>query len=316
MTIWIDDDDKRSGAAQDIEAEFVEVKNKDIAPIVDALLVGEQPDMVVLDHILDKTTSTNPIFSKGSTIAEAVKEKWPNCPVIGVTNADINGIDLRTQRAYDGLFAFPNFSYYVNQIKAIREGFATVNGLAAITPGNMVELLSPPEDDSKRLLTALPTDLKKAPPDLGVTSLFYSWVVRLFDRAGFLYDDLWAATFCGLNPEGFKKVMGVVEGAKYEGVFKYESADRWWSSEMLTLLYTASPPEGAEMSWKVGHRLDGVTPEDYSECDVCGELYPETVAFVDAPSNERRQVHSSCTVLHPRYERELYFEDIRMMFER
>lgn len=315
MTVWIDDDDRRVDAAKEIDAKFIEVKGKDIAPIVIGLLVGDFPDMVVLDHVLDKTTSTNPIFSKGSTIAEAVKEKWPDCPVIGVTNADIEGIDLRTQRAYDDLFAFENFSQHTEQIKAIRSGFADTRRLGDITIEKMVGLLLPPEDEIKRLLTALPTDLKKSPSDLSVISMFYSWVAKLFDRPGFLYDELWAATFLGLKLEGFAKVLGIVTDAEYVGVFGYKAATRWWSDKLMSLLYAASPPEGAEMSWTVGRRLNGIIPEDYSDCFVCGGPYPETVAFLDAASNDRRQAHISCTILHPRYERELYFEDIRMMFE-
>src|ERR1700675_4845 len=99
--VWIDDNPDRSRTAEELGAEFINVKNADLASKVEALLNGPERPMVILDHILDKTSSTNPLFQR-STIAEAIKEKWPACPVIGVTNADnVDEIDLRTKQTYD-----------------------------------------------------------------------------------------------------------------------------------------------------------------------------------------------------------------------
>src|SRR3989442_4140180 len=93
---WIDDNPGRERTAQDLGADFINVKDADLATQVETLLTGPQRPLVILDHILDKTSSKNPVFQRGSTIAEAIKEKWPACPVIGVTNADrVDEIDVR-----------------------------------------------------------------------------------------------------------------------------------------------------------------------------------------------------------------------------
>src|SRR5688500_16843645 len=94
---WIDDNPNRESTADVLGAQFISVKGADLAAAVEQLLNAPQRPLVILDHILDKTLSDNPVFQRGSTIAEAIKEQWPSCPVIGVTNAKtVGGINLRT----------------------------------------------------------------------------------------------------------------------------------------------------------------------------------------------------------------------------
>jgi hypothetical protein len=307
---WIDDDSRRKRTADDIGADFINVHQEDIAKTVDKLLKRAQPSLIILDHILDTTAGTNPFFQRGSTIAEALKENWPTCPVVGVTNADI---DLRTQRAYDELFPFSHFMDYLEQIEAMKRGFATIARFKARGPKDLLTLLKPPNDESDRLVGALPEDLKNSFRDASVASSLYAWVRKLIDRPGFLYNMLWTATFIGLNAKGFEKVVTYFDKAIYRGVFSLDNDPRWWSSRLSEVLYKRSQPESGEMSWHLGRKLPGIKEEHYSRCHKCKEYYPETVAYLDAASDQQRPMHLGCTVLHPRYKRELYFEDIRMM---
>lgn len=310
---WIDDDGRRKRTADDIGADFVNVNEEDLGETVDELLKRPQPSLIVLDHILDKTAGTNPFFKKGSTIAEALKEKWSSCPVVGVTNADIDTIDLRTQRAYDELFAFPHFREYIATIGAMRRGFATIARFNARGPKDLLSLLKPPNDEVDRLLSALPEDLKNSFRDPSVASNLYTWVEKLVDRPGFLYKLLWAATLIGLNEKGFEKVTSYFDKALYRGVFSVSDNPRWWSSRLTEILYKRLPPKSGEMSWHLGRKLPGIKDEHCSRCYKCKEEYPETVAYLDPEIDEQRAMHLRCTVLHPRFKRELYFEDIRMM---
>lgn len=312
--IWIDDNPGRESTATDLGSEFINVHGKDLAPVVDRLLTGDCPDLVIIDHVLDKTASgTNPIFRKGSTIAEAIKAEWPFCPVVGVTNIDnIAAIDVRTKETYDALFRFHHFAKYFDRIKGIARGFTLVTKTDSHVR-KLIQLLKPPKDEFERISAALSDDLKKPTQDASVASRMYRWVERLMDRPGFLFDELWSATFLGLNEEGFAKVISHFEGASYGGSFLRPDEPRWWSSRLSDILYELCPPEVGELSWHVGRRLPGIKRSHFSSCYYCKDEYPETVAFLDEASSERRAMHLRCTVLHPRYKRELYFEDIRMM---
>lgn len=314
--IWIDDNPGRKRTADDLNAKFVNVHLKDLTKEVVKLLSGSPPPLVILDHVLDKTTTTNPVFQKGSTIAEAIKEKWPSCPVVGVTNGDnIEDIDIRTEEIYDVLFSFQDFRKYVDRIDAIRKGFALVARTNVTTARKLVRLLKPPKNEVDRLMAALPDDLKqkKSLHDPSVASRLYRWIDRLMDRPGFLYNSLWAATLLGLTEAGFHKVAGRFEKGVYNGVFVRDDDPRWWSNRLSDLLYKQCKPEAGEMSWQVGRRLRGIKKEHYSHCYACGEQYPDTVAYLDKIIDKQQAMHLKCTVLHPRYQRELYFEDIRMM---
>jgi hypothetical protein len=263
---------------------------------------------------LDKaSTTTHPVFLKGSTIAEAIKEKWPSCPVVGVTNVDnFAGIDERTKQTYDVLFRFHYFAKYLDRIRGIAQGFAVIARTDS-DMANLIHLVKPPADEIERLLAALTDDLKKLSQDASVASRMYLWVEHLMDRPGFLFDRLWSATFLGLNEEGFAKVARDFDKAKYAGVFARPDEPRWWSSRLSELLYKQCEPKLGEMSWHVGRRFQGIKKEHFSFCYCCREEFPETVAFLDEASNEQRAMHLEHTVLHPLFKRELYFEDIRMM---
>ncbi len=313
--VWIDDNPGRARTADDLGAEFVNVQNKDLAPKVEKLLNGPAPALVILDHVLDKTTTKNPVFLKGSTIAEAIKEHWPCCPVVGVTNVDnLQDIDERTKGIYDALFSFQDFSQYIDRIDAIKKGFAFVARTKTTTARQLVQLLKPPEDEVERLVRALPYDLKKSFRDPSVGSRLYRWIEGLMARPGFLYNKFWAATFLGLTESGFQKVAGRFKKGKYTGAFARSDDPRWWSSRLSELLYKQSDPQTKEMSWHTGRRLPGIKKHHFSRCYACDdESPPETVAYLDAVSNEQYAMHLKCTELHPRYKRELYFEDVRMM---
>jgi hypothetical protein len=311
--VWIDDRPDREPTARDLGADFINVKDVDLAPRVAQLLNGPPPRLVILDHILDQTTTPNPVFKRGSTIAEAIKEKWPACAVVGVTAANVQGIDLRTRRTYDELFSFVDLGKYLDRIESMWQGFAKVSKAKAKKARDLMTLLKPPEDEIERLVAALPDDLKKSFRDEGVASRLYRWVDHLMDRPGFLYDSLWAATYLGLNEEGFEKVGHNFNNGQYSGVFARDDDDRWWTSRLAELLYKQCEQQSEEMSWHTGRRLPGIKERHYSRCSVCQNEYPETVAYLDEAIDERRAMHLKCTVLHPRYNRELYFEDIRMM---
>ena len=311
--VWIDDNPDREVTAKELGAEFTNVKQIDISEVVKSLLNESSPRLVIIDHVLDKAAGpVHPVFKKGSTIAEAIKERWPHCPVVGVTAADnVEGIDVRTKGIYDALYRFTDFSKYVDRLEGIAQGFEAIKKSSKSTP-NLIKLLNPPNGEMDRLYGALDSDLKNA-QDASVASRMYRWVGFLFDRPGFLFDALWSATFLGLTETGFDVVRHIFEQAKYNGIFLRPDEPRWWSSQLAELLYSQFNTNAGELSWHVGRRLPGITDGHFSKCYFCKKDYPETVAFLDEASEQRNAMHLGCTLLHSRFKRELYFEDIRIM---
>ena len=312
--IWIDDNPQRKRTADDLNAVFHNVRREDLANVISNLFKGGQPALVIIDHILDQTTTSDPLLHRGSTIAEALKEKWPGCPVVGVTNIDhVSDIDLRTKRTYDILLPFTNFGGYFHQITTIAHDFARVARRRPNQPSDLVDLLKPPSVDKERLEAALPEDLKRSPGEASIASRLFRWVNDLLGRPGFLYDHLWSATFLGLTPEGFDRVKRRFNAAEYAGIFANPNEPHWWLSRLSETLYNEVESKPGEMSWHLGRRLASTDSSSYSRCYVCHEEYPETVAYLDASSEDPQQMHLRCTSLHPRYKRELYFEDMRIM---
>lgn len=311
--VWIDDNPSRESTAKDLGSRFVNVDGKALDPVLKDLLNGAPPRLVIIDHVLDKAKDSHPLFLRGSTIAEAIKERWPSCPVIGVTAAvKLKGINLRTKEAYDAVFPFYNFSEYFERIRGITSGFALAERTGRDVK-RQIRLLKSPGHDNERLFEALSDDLKRKPQDASVASRMFRWVQHLMDRPGFLLDTLWSATLLGLNEAGFAKVAHLFEREKYRGVFVRSNDDRWWSRALLDRLYKHCSPERGQLSWHVGRQLPGINKGHLSSCHRCGEEFPETVAFVDEESDEWYAMHLKCTELHPRHTRELYFEDIRVM---
>jgi hypothetical protein len=308
--IWIDDNPARHGTASNLGATFINVKDQDLAGVVEDLLQGRRPGLVIIDHVLDKTATTDRLFQRGSTIAEAIKEQWPACPVIGITNADV---DVRTKSTYDALFSYPHFSNYFDYINALQSGFAAIGRIRHPTIDKLVQLLSPPTDDAARLKDSLPDKLKMSIADQSLPSRYHRWVEHVMERPGFLLDEAWASTVLGLTEVGFRRTARTFENAKYDRIFASAHSPRWWASRLVQILTERCSPVPGELSWHMGRKLPGITQQHFSRCYSCHEEFPEIVAFLDEASNERHPMHLKCTVPHPRYKRELYFEDIRMM---
>jgi len=313
--IWIDDNPQRRRTAEDVGATFFNVRNQDLATTIEKLLAKAPPSLVIIDHVLDKTATKNPLFQRGSTIAEALKEKWPSCPVVGVTNiGQIDHVDQRTRHTYDLFVPFDRFANYLERIESITNGFAVIGKKPPARSSEIFKLLKAPAHEFDRLLAALPEYLYDAELDASMASRLNKWVGHLMERPGFLYDDLWSATFLGLNMVGFRKVEELFLKARYKGLFSTDGSPRWWTNQLKELLYKISPPNAGGYSWNAGRTLPGIIDRrHYSQCFVCDDDFPETVANIDSRSDVRHAMHLKHTILHPDFRRELYFEDMRIL---
>lgn len=320
--IWIDDDNGRQEAATNMEqalevqVQFESVNGKKIdAELTRILDSNDEPDLVVMDHVLSLTDSET--IRKGSTAATRIKEKWTECPVVSVTNAFENTthhVDTRQKDAYENMFPAEQISEHYITIYSIAQGFKALKSKKPKSINEILKSLQCPEQERERIKKILPSEIK-IEENLNDESLLielYKWINNvLFKRPGFLYDELWSATYLGLTLEGFRIISDQFEPAKYTGVFHDNSRPRWWKSLIIEILFEKFPQSG--MPWVVGRNL--IQEEKYYSKDYAtGEDYPETVAAVDQTiPADWQPMKLKYSEPHPSFENLLYFEELRIM---
>lgn len=314
--VWIDDDENRNIACTNLEkhlkvkCDFVNVKPKDVDFL--SIIDNVKPDLILIDHNLtDIGTGT---IKKGSTISALIREKNPTLAIACITAQDILGIDSQQRMSYESIFSYDNITehYFTMQSIALAYRKMKLN-----IPKDIIELLvlmKAPKEEQFRLETIVPFDIKENFHDQGIYTNISHWIRDvLFERPGFLYDSLWSATLLGLNESGFKKIEKLFLPAKYKGIFADESKERWWKCELTKILSKYVKTSG--LPWEKGRMLPGITPRYYSKDYYTdfNEEFPETVAYIDETTNERAQMKLKYTVSHPKFDKLLFFEDIKMM---
>ncbi len=327
--IWIDDEPQMEKQANNLRSYFksqgsgislpffINVRNENVLNRVLELkkqFGASQPDLIIVDHVLDKTSDAK-LISQGSTLAELLREKWVNCPIIGVTAAsNMGGINLHKKEIYEDLFEKDEISTHFEDIFKIAKYFKLLKSKKINTITGLLKLIKPPAEDISRLTDILPTELKGNLHEKSRILHISKWVRHvLFARPGFLYNHLWAATLLGLNHNGFKKVERFFKNSEYHGIFSVENRRLWWASGLKRDIYSYFKPEDPTEPLRLGSRLPGIKTEHYSTCYVCDKRYPEVVAYVDESDKVEKQMHLRCSEPHPAYKKSLFYEEVRKM---
>ncbi len=317
--IWIDDSpDERSVEARNLDSRintrtsFINVEDQVTEEVIrDEVLTMEEPDLILMDHSLDRSDSD--FFKKGSTAAALIHERWPTCPIICITAVDSHEVDSRQRSEYIELIPFEDISSFDQKFLTIAKGFRKLKANYPRNPQDILRMLKAPQEDYDKILAILPTQLKGE--SLSDTSLLelWRWLNNIFfERPGLLYDELWTATLLGVKPDSFHKIESLFTSTRYKGVFANDDEPRWWKSKVVGKLAEITQEPG--MPWKIGRLLQGLKEGDFSICHVTDEDFPDTVAFVDeTPNAEREQMKLRETKPHSRYQDMLFYEELRVM---
>ena len=315
--IWIDDDPSRKADSNTLERtigvsiKFENVKDKNLNAVLTQIMQEKLPDMIMIDHKLEDADSG--IFNTGSTVAETIREKWPECPIVCITGAKKSEVDSRKLSLYEEVFEINKISKYGDAILSIAKSYNKIKKDRPKNADDVVKLLKTPGEDRDRLKSIMPHEVKVNFEDRGLLPILSQWTRKtLLGRPGFLYDRLWIATLLGVTKDGFKKIENLFTTAKYSGIFQNELQERWWKSRVLTILSRQIEQRG--LPWQKGRMLPGLDKRDYSKCHASGEDFPETVAFTDQTSTAKlAPMKLKHTTAHPDYTEMLFFEEIRMM---
>lgn len=316
--LWIDDMPGRRTTSDNlkrnlnVKLEFLNLKNKNIEEELLEIQSRQVPDLIVLDHKLEEIGSG--LFKLGSTVATFLREKWPECPMIGITAADIRvDVDFQQREAYEEIYSSSQISRHYRTIHSIAKSFKQLRENRPEDVESMLSLMKAPAEDHVRIKSIIPQELRENIGDKSLIIDISRWLRKIFlDRPGFVYDRIWVATFLGLSARGFEKVEKLFRTAKYNGIFADDSSERWWKSKVLNILSTLVDKQG--LPWEKGRFLPDIKKAEYSACYASDEEFPETVAFVDdSPAAVRWPMRLKYTIPHPNYEDLLFFDEIRMM---
>lgn len=322
---WIDDEVARQkrvnsingfkmqGSIPRANVKFFDASNKEFNTLLNETQQAGEPSLILVDHFLRlKGTKGTPEIAKGTTFAQAIKNKWPSCPIVGVTAAVKRPrIKWQGENAYDELFEVDSLRDNYSSLFIIAHYF---NLLVKEKPRNKEEisrLLVAPQDDKQQLLSIMP-DFSLS-TDIGQTHYIFNWVKKLIDKPGFLLDKLWVATILGIKETSLDKVIRIFEPARYRGLFSNPIIPRWWSSQIKKILYQKISATTLKPTWELGHKLRGVASRDLAKCYKCDGKFPEVVAFTDRSHKTPKPMHLKCTYVDPSDKRELYFYEKRIM---
>jgi len=316
--LWIDDESERIKAAESFERAkkikitFEDVKKKDLFNELRRILDDTEPDLILVDHKLDKVSEG--IVRTGSSVAEIIREKLPECPIVCITAVELQDIPLHMQSIYEDIIRWSNFSNYYSTLLSIAKSYKKLKSTRANNINSLLKLIDTPKDEIIRLSHIMPEEIKAHFNDDSLLFNISKWIRHnLVIRPGFLYDRLWAATLLGIKETSFKKVQKYFKKAKYNGIFADESNERWWQAKLREILYSISKRSELKLPWELGRELPGITKRDYSVCYACKKDLPETVGYIDELSENKEQMHLRCTITHPNFENSLFFEEIKMM---
>lgn len=317
--LWIDDDERRKRRAENLKDEtgmnvvFISLKQKDVQDVLDKIRDEYTPSLIIIDHVLNNTNSGDWVQS-GSTLVGFFRETWERCPIFGITAApNLKRIDTE-KYAYDELINFTNFSNYIHYVPNVIKGFKQCAKVKDIE--HWVNLLKPPKDEIERIKTCMPHETKIDVEKKGFASRVYRWFSRKFYHLpGFVYNKDWVATFAGVKVEAIDKYLKYFSVAKYNGIFNNPDNPRWWKAKLYQAIYNKSKDKNvaSRSPQDVGNEVLKVKEKFRSKCHVCGEKWPDTIAYVDDSENARmKQMHLRCTVAHPNYRYEPMFEEMRV----
>jgi hypothetical protein len=327
--IWIDDEKKHR-----VDSDFMMKKCINLEILFfhpKEFLVEKTPaDLYLLDdrlyqHANDNNEKSN---QRGLTLAAEIRVKYPEIPIYIFTNEFFDqGIFGSLSQASEGL---ADEKIYYKQIQ--REGaeilyndsldYKKIRDIEKLNFRQLLKLLNPPEDTIEDLLNALPEVLKgglRPTDDQAMAegnSLFYGkWIKKtLLAFPGFVYDSLFAATSVGLPEEKFLKLKEF-KPAIYDGLFSKTRKQLWWKRKLNQILI-----DKAQKSMKIdeignpyslAEKIYKLKDTEKLKCVVCGEKYPETIAFNKTNENEKQPVHYSCSEVARSKENKLFFEEIR-----
>jgi len=262
------------------------------------------PDLIVIDQML-QLTAADAYLQRGSSLAAAIRDKFPNIPLVGVTGANFGDVDELQKTQFIEFFLRDQIAdgTHIPDLYAIADGYASLvkffgsSGASNSLALDLCKLVKCPVSDTDLFISSLPGDFKST-WDAGTTHTFARWIWHnLQGRPGLLYDDLETATLLGLKREGLALLHQRLITCAYKGIFVSATRPRWWVSLVRKRIRQVAKGSMADPLSKLGRKL-AVQPQHFSKCHgrPNSSDVPTVVAFSDGTQRKRIQARIEDTV--------------------
>jgi len=315
----LDDDPMREAAYCQMEeggeviVDFQCLKDKDTCVVIQGLS-DETPDIIFVDHRLDKTSADSANFMKtGKCVTPILREKWFSPPIFGVTAAKKDCLEHDGNSFYEEVFDFGDISQLEDFVRPIVNGYLSLEGTSDAI--KFVNLLNAPDGEVESILHSIPDELRILESDTFKHAM-YRWFRRtLHSHAGFLYGKEWVAITMGINKEHIDYFIKAFESAKFSGIWADPSQPRWWKKRLYEIAIKERT-SAREPIQSAACRLLSVKEEQFSKCHKCGKYWPEVLAFSDdSLLSELVPAHLECSMPHPKRYLSHSFEEPRLIIE-
>lgn len=243
------------------------------------------PDLFMLDHFLQVSL---PHRTTGNTLAHLLRRSFANIPLVSVTAMFTQGRDHAGQdiNEYTAIFDYNNLSENLEDMFSIARDYGQ---LAAVTWKDLIGKLHIPESEEGVLQLAIPQELFIEHTPTKHNQLA-RWIrSELLAKPGYLYDELYAATFLGLTVTGFNKVKEKFDKALYQGPFATNRRPLWWQTKLKDLLYDTLGEDSPAYTQAGGRLLAKFEDDDLCKCYV--SKTSDAVDFVVAQAYPNKSWH-------------------------
>jgi len=216
---------------------------------------GEPPDLFMIDQDLSHATGY-----AGSTLAEHIRQTYPDSPIILITRRPILA-DLGVQRrrhlsesirVFDELILKETFEDRLKSIQSLvlslAEGYRVLRNTQIKNWDSLVALLDAGDEEAELRQVIPPLSIEDGGMSTWTVASTAYWIRHvLLQFPGITYDSLHAATRLGLSIDLFwlDAVQRVLEASRYEGPL--EGPDpRWWKSKLLKASRTLALEAGVD----------------------------------------------------------------------
>lgn len=313
----------RGKKSKQAEMEFMDASaNEDLMVLITKWAAKPKPDLVILDHVFNKTGRRNILRIAGSTVAHILRRTWSDVPMVCVTgmledqNLRKKHSDRESERQYLELYQYDTLLAHIDELYVIARDFKRIVKANLASGSQIAKFLNVPLDDQDLFISALPPEFN-APADASRPHRLSRWILQvLLKYPGFLYSELRAATMLGLSIEGFRKQKRLFEAARYKGPYANNVSPLWWVDRIRSQLFKNVAADAPNHTWLAGRMLPNVVKADYSVCHINKNPadIPDTVAQL-YPRGEDVAVCAKYTTSHPRIVAPVAFEEIKIVTE-